>query len=315
MITHGAYHINLINPNINLIIAMAKTKQIVDGTESSRPAKKTTKAKLAFTAGTPVASKSTVINDLSTDEVTVMDAPIEAPIETVPTSAKKPAKKVTKSFEDLATLDIELAEVPVEEAPVAKKEPVSDLAYDGLLDQEIIDLVKGPTKLPVEELPSKVSPTPIPAPKPFVPAKKANHNGSKGSGYKASNKELPPAAGEYPEHQVNVALIIKNNAEIRRFTALGILNYLLQKGDIRGNSRFVSFKWNKFTVKCDNLTKDYAYSEVFFLNCLAAAFASFSASAQRTIDTFVRKEMNQGLGDVTSQAEIDAIHEAQESRN
>lgn len=125
---------------------------------------------------------------------------------------------------------------------------------------------------------------------------------------KAKKKEdILPAAGTYPAHFVEIALIIKNNAEIRRFTALGILNYLLQKGEIKGDNRYVSFKWTKFAVRCNGLTREYSYTEPFFLNCLVASFASFSASAQKTIDTFTRKEMSVGIAKAVDQGEVDDI--------
>lgn len=118
---------------------------------------------------------------------------------------------------------------------------------------------------------------------------------------------LPPVATNFPEHIVQIALLIKNNAEIRRFTALGVLNYLLQKGEIRGDKRYVSFKWNKFAVKANGLMREYSYNEPFFLNALVAAFSSFSASAQRTIDTFCKKEMSIGIAKAVDQEEVDNI--------
>lgn len=111
----------------------------------------------------------------------------------------------------------------------------------------------------------------------------------------------------FPEHVVQIALLIKNNAEIRRFTALGILNYLLQKGEIQGEKRYVAFKWNKFAVKANGLMREYSYGEPFFLNALVAAFSSFSASAQRTIDSFCRKEMSISISKAVNQEEIDDI--------
>lgn len=118
---------------------------------------------------------------------------------------------------------------------------------------------------------------------------------------------IPPVANRYPEHVVQIALLIKNNAEIRRFTALGILNYLLQKGEISGNSRYVSFKWNKFAVKANGLMREYSYNEPFFLNALVAAFSSFSASAQRTIDHFCKQEMSVGISKAVDQSAVDDI--------
>lgn len=120
-------------------------------------------------------------------------------------------------------------------------------------------------------------------------------------------KGISPAAHNYPEHIVAIALIIKNNAEIRRFTALGILNYLLQTGEIKGESRYVSFKWNKFAVKCNGLMREYSYTEPFFINALVAAFTSFSASAQRTIDTFCKVEMSVSISKAVSKEEVENI--------
>lgn len=118
---------------------------------------------------------------------------------------------------------------------------------------------------------------------------------------------LPAVVDNFPKHVVGIALLIKNNAEIRRFTALGILNYLLQKGEITGDHRYVSFKWNKFAVKANNLMREYSYNEPFFLNALVAAFSSFSASAQRIIDEFCRQEMSIGLNKAIDQDDVNDI--------
>lgn len=118
---------------------------------------------------------------------------------------------------------------------------------------------------------------------------------------------LPAVVDNFPKHVVGIALLIKNNAEIRRFTALGILNYLLQKGEIAGDHRYVTFKWNKFAVKANNLMREYSYNEPFFLNALVAAFSSFSASAQRIIDEFCRQEMSVGLNKAIDQDEVNDI--------
>lgn len=124
---------------------------------------------------------------------------------------------------------------------------------------------------------------------------------------KSKVKGIAPAAANYPEHVVAIALIIKNNAEIRRFTALGILNYLLQKGEIKGDNRYVSFKWNKFAVKCNGLMREYSYTEPFFINALVASFNSFSASAQRTIDAFCHKEMSVSINKAVDREEVETI--------
>ncbi len=146
---------------------------------------------------------------------------------------------------------------------------------------------------------------------PDTPAPKAERFTRK-SFKKSYNREknadgLPAVVDNFPKHVIGIALLIKNNAEIRRFTALGILNYLLQKGEIAGDHRYVSFKWNKFAVKANNLMREYSYNEPFFLNALVAAFSSFSASAQRIIDEFCRQEMSVGLNKAIDQDDVNDI--------
>lgn len=132
------------------------------------------------------------------------------------------------------------------------------------------------------------------------------------NGKRVKKQGLPPITNNYPAHIVAIALLLKNNAEIRRFTAIGILNYLLQKGIIRGEHRYVAFKWNKFAVKCNGLVNEYYYTEPFFLNALVASFSSFSASAQKVIDNFCYKEMSVGISKAVDASEVDDIAKATE---
>lgn len=125
---------------------------------------------------------------------------------------------------------------------------------------------------------------------------------------KEKNKDgIPAIADKFPTHVVQIALLLKNNAEIRRFTAIGVLNWLLQKGEIVGEKRYVSFKWNKFAVKSNGLMREYSYSEPFFINSLVASFSSFSASAQRVIDQFCKKEMSIGITKAVDINEVNNI--------
>lgn len=108
----------------------------------------------------------------------------------------------------------------------------------------------------------------------------------------------------YPDHVFNLFLIINNNAEIRRFTALGIIKYLLKNEVISGKKNYVTFMPNKFSVTSDGLSREYFYTETFFLNALVASFASFSASAQNTIDIYTNTEFNKNIEDVVSSEEV-----------
>lgn len=130
-----------------------------------------------------------------------------------------------------------------------------------------------------------------------------------------SERKTPDAAKAFPEHVRNIAFLLKNNSEIRRFTSIGIINYLLQKGELKGEKRYVQFLWNKFAVKCDGLVKEYFYTEPFFLNCLTASFASFAASAQRTINAFTQAEMMVGIEKAVDADEVANIAAMNEEGN
>ena len=87
-----------------------------------------------------------------------------------------------------------------------------------------------------------------------------------------------------------IALLVKNNAEVKRFTALNILNYLFREGLINGEHRYVVFKYNKFVVRTGGVTREFLYTEPFFINALIGAFTCISCSAQKMIDRFVEVE-------------------------
>lgn len=97
---------------------------------------------------------------------------------------------------------------------------------------------------------------------------------------------------DVPEHILEIAYIPKDNAAIRRYTSLNILNHLSQTGIIRkdGKGNFVKFFWNKFRVSSDGIIKEYSYREQFFLTALISAFSQFAFNAQETIATFMEKE-------------------------
>lgn len=127
--------------------------------------------------------------------------------------------------------------------------------------------------------------------------------------------ELPPFAKKMPEVYTNLVRIIKNNAEIRRFTALGILNYLTQKGVINGEKKYVTFKWNKFTVTTDGWSREFSYKQPFFINCLVAAFSCFANSANKTIEDFVNSEIINGREEITPDAAVTIVNNIKDSKS
>lgn len=94
------------------------------------------------------------------------------------------------------------------------------------------------------------------------------------------------------EHERELVYLIKNNAEIRRLTALGIIKYLTDNGEIKGAHKYIRFLWNKFQVIVEDIKREYRYTEIFFLNALIDSFEVFRRSAYKTIEKYINEELN-----------------------
>ena len=132
----------------------------------------------------------------------------------------------------------------------------------------------------------------VPAPETAQPVQK--HNRINRPRYKNPDT-VEEALEHYPAHVVKLVNLVKSNSDIRRYTALGILNYLYQKGIIEEAKGYVSFSWTKFRVVNKGLSTEYRYIEPFFLNCLIASFTSFANAAQKIIKVFCSKEYDKGF--------------------
>ena len=140
-----------------------------------------------------------------------------------------------------------------------------------------------------------------------TPVPKADAPVSNISKFKINSKNRNPDLADpskYADHMIELVLIVKHNAEIRRFTSLNIINYLNNKGIINERKAHVAFRWNKFTVKFKGLSRDYAYTETFFINALIASFSNFSASAQKAIGRFAKAELRSNITEVIDMGEI-----------
>lgn len=291
--------------------AKDSTKEVKTSTTTKKAAvKKPVKPNLSFVNGT-------VLPDSSVNDVDVAIEPISAKKDIDLPEATSDISNLIVPAHNILPVEESISTVPAYSEPelervmngyyTTKSEPETEALIKKLADSG--HLSKNYVNDNFKDVALKG------ADKPFSNQfKNKGFNGKTNNGPYPSKREEEPAFGTYPEHMMNIARLIKNNAEIRRFTSLGILNYLLQKGEIKGGKRFVSFKWNKFVVKYDNLIKEYSYTEAFFLNCLVASFASFSSSAQKTIDVFTRKELNQPVDNVTDQGAIYETYEAIENR-
>lgn len=112
-----------------------------------------------------------------------------------------------------------------------------------------------------------------------------------------------------PEHIARVSVLLINNAELRRFTAIAIRNYLLQKEIVKPGNVYVKFGASKFSVINNGLVSQYHYTEQFFLNALVAAFPSFAASANRAIDNLCEIELAKSTSEVVDKEVVEQIVE------
>lgn len=102
------------------------------------------------------------------------------------------------------------------------------------------------------------------------------------------------AIEKFGKESVELALIVKNNAEIRRFTSKNIISHLIAEGKASIEDKIhVEFLWNKFkvtrNVDGNNLSTEYLYTESFFIKSLVDSFEQFSTNASETIGAFVNK--------------------------
>lgn len=112
-----------------------------------------------------------------------------------------------------------------------------------------------------------------------------------------------------PEHIARVSVLLINNAELRRFTAIAIRNYLLQKGIVDPGNIYIKFGASKFSVINNGLVLQYRYKEQFFLNALVAAFPSFAASANKAIENLCQIEFEKKTSDIVNADVVEEIVE------
>lgn len=112
---------------------------------------------------------------------------------------------------------------------------------------------------------------------------------------------VPERYAKLPKHILEIVFIIKFNAEIRRFTAKGIINTLFTRDEIKTKRPYVKFLWNKFVINTNGLNREYNYNETFFINSLIASFQCFAETAQKTINEFCSEELSDDcIADISS---------------
>lgn len=98
-----------------------------------------------------------------------------------------------------------------------------------------------------------------------------------------------------PETTLNLVKIVKNNADIREFTAKGIIKLLKEREVIPVEAKCgVTFFMNKFAVSVDGLKTEYNYTESFFMSAFINSFALFANRAQNAINAFTEATTDGG---------------------
>ena len=94
-----------------------------------------------------------------------------------------------------------------------------------------------------------------------------------------------------PEHIRNIVYVLNNNAEIRRFTSLAMINTLRTGNVISETDKvYIKFGINKFSIIINGLAQEQHYNNNFFIEAFSASFAAFARSAQKLINTFCEVE-------------------------
>lgn len=105
---------------------------------------------------------------------------------------------------------------------------------------------------------------------------------------KKNVKKVAHATPQAPEEIQNVVKIVKYNANIKRHTALNILNTFVEDGFIPDSKgAFVDFMWDKYTVKHNNITKEYKYDKTF-VEALVKAHEDVAKDSAEAINKFVK---------------------------
>lgn len=99
------------------------------------------------------------------------------------------------------------------------------------------------------------------------------------------------ALDKTPEHLKNLVYLLLNNAEIRRFTALGIINIMKQKQIVPADaSCYVNFNVTKYSISVNGFKQEHSYNNNIFVTALCASFPSFAYNANKIIETFINVE-------------------------
>ena len=118
---------------------------------------------------------------------------------------------------------------------------------------------------------------------------------------------LPPYVQNIEPHIVRMIRVLHANADIRRYTALGIVNRLIANGTITEEGNYVRFRWDKFTVSSKGINNDYRYTDIVFLESFVGAFGILTSVASKSLDNFCKIEFDKLSGEKIDAKNVDSV--------
>lgn len=118
---------------------------------------------------------------------------------------------------------------------------------------------------------------------------------------------LPPYVQSIEPHIVRMIRVLHANADIRRYTALGIVNRLIANGTITEDGNYVRFRWDKFTVSSKGINNDYRYTDIVFLESFVGAFGILTNVASKSLDNFCKIEFDKLSGEKIDAKNVDSV--------
>lgn len=118
---------------------------------------------------------------------------------------------------------------------------------------------------------------------------------------------LPPYVQNIEPHIVRMIRVLHANADIRRYTALGIVNRLIANGTITEDGNYVRFRWDKFTVSSKGINNDYRYTDIVFLESFVGAFSILTSVASKSLDNFCKIEFDKLSGEKIDAKNVDSV--------
>lgn len=86
----------------------------------------------------------------------------------------------------------------------------------------------------------------------------------------------------------SIVYLVRNNAEIRHYTSLGMIQQMKAVGEIPKDAKvFIKFLNNKYAVIVNGLSVEYKYDNNIFVTALTASFTVFANEATKVINNFI----------------------------